>query len=215
MAGGRLQTACSSAFAPWRTHPDLAHRPRNEDLSRHVSCRSGRTRARFHPRHRPGRPGCEAAHDRRYPVSAGAQRLPAHRPRQVDLPEFRGGGGVRRPLPPALRRHQSHQGGAGVYRRDRARRALARLRLGQAPLPRVGLFRAALPVGRGPDPRRQGLCRRSVTGRDAHEPRHADRAGQEQPVPRPRPWRRTSICSAACGRASFRTARACCAPRSI
>ena len=29
-----------------------------------------------------------------------------------------------------------------------------------------------------------GLCRRPDTGRDAGEPRHADRAGQEQPVPR-------------------------------
>ena len=46
------------------------------------------------------------------------------------------------------------------------------------------------------------------------QPRHADRARQEQPVPRPHAWRRTSTCSAACGRASFRTARACCAPRS-
>ena len=35
--------------------------------------------------------------------------------------------GIRRPLPPALRRHQSDQGRAGIYRRDRARRALARL----------------------------------------------------------------------------------------
>ena len=41
-----------------------------------------------------------------------------------------------------------------------ARRALARLRLGRAPLSRVGLFRAALRLGRAPDPRRQGLCRR-------------------------------------------------------
>ena len=37
-----------------------------------------------------------------------------------------------------------------------------------------------------PDPRRQGLCRRPVAGRDARQPRHADRARQEQPVPRPR-----------------------------
>ena len=35
------------------------------------------------------------------------------------------------PLPSALRRHQSGQGRAGVHRRHRARRALARLRLGQ------------------------------------------------------------------------------------
>ena len=51
-------------------------------------------------------------------------------------------------------------------------------------------------------------------GRDARQPRHADRARQEQPVPRPRAWRKTSICSAACARANFPMARACCAPRS-
>ena len=40
-------------------------------------------------------------------------------------------------------------------------------------------------------------------GRDARQPRHADRARQEQPVPRPLASRRTSTCSAACGPASF------------
>ncbi len=34
-------------------------------------------------------------------------------------------------LSPALRRHQSHQGRAGIYRFDPGRRALARLRLGR------------------------------------------------------------------------------------
>ena len=92
--------------------------------------------------------------------------------------------GVRRPLPPALRRHQPDQGGAGIYRRHRARRALAGLRLGQAPLSRLRLFRAALRLGRAPDPRRQGLCRRPEPGGDARQPRHADGARQEQPVPR-------------------------------
>ena len=84
--------------------------------------------------------------------------------------------GVRRPLQPPLRRHQSGEGRAGIYRRDRARRALARLRLGPASPPRLGLFRAALRMGRASDPRRQGLCRRPVAGGDAAKPRHADRA---------------------------------------
>ena len=75
--------------------------------------------------------------------------------------------GIRRPLPSALRRHQSDQGGAGIYRRHRARCALARLRLGQAPLSRLRLFRAALRLGRASDPQRQGLCRRPVAGGDA------------------------------------------------
>ena len=153
IAGGRgLSHGSSSA----RLASGLAHRGRIWHIgaaqrgldSRHVGSRSGR---------QPGRDfirdiiqadlDAEAAHDRRHPLSAGAERLSAYRPRQVDLPEFRRRGGIRRPLPPALRRHQSDQGGAGIYRRHRARRALARLRLGQAPLSRVGLFRAALRSG--------------------------------------------------------------------
>ena len=43
-------------------------------------------------------------------LPAGAQRLSAHRPRQIDLPQLRPRARVRRPLPPALRRHQSDQG---------------------------------------------------------------------------------------------------------
>jgi glutaminyl-tRNA synthetase len=39
-------------------------------------------------------------------------------------------------------------------------------------------------MGRAPDPRRQGLCRRPAAGGDAREPRHADRARPQQPVPR-------------------------------
>ena len=50
--------------------------------------------------------------------------------------------------------------------------------------------------------------------RDPRLPRHPDRAGQGQPVPRTAPSRRTSTSSRACAPASSRTARACCAPRS-
>ncbi len=117
-------------------------------------------------------------------------------------------------LPSALRRHQPDQGRAGIHRRHQARRALARLRLGRASLPRVGLFRAALRLGRAPDP--QPATPMWTTSRRTRcaPARHADRAGPEQPVPRPRRWRRTSTCSAACAPASSPTARACCAPRS-
>ena len=85
----------------------------------------------------------------------------------------------RRPLPPALRRHQPDEGRTGVHRRDPARRTLAGLRLGRAPVSCVGLFRAALRMGRVPDPRRQGLCRRHATRSDAQPARHVDRAGAE------------------------------------
>ena len=144
----------------------------------------------------------------------GAQRLPAHRPRQVDLPQLRHRRRVRRPLPPALRRHQPGQGGAGVHRRHRGGRPLARLRLGRAPVPRVGLLRAALRVGRPPDRARQGLRRRPVGRRDPRAPRHADRAGPQLALARDGPSRRASTCSRGCAPASSRTAHACCARRS-
>ena len=125
------------------------------------------------------------AHRRRHPVPAGAQRLSPHRPRQVDLPELRHRRRVRRPLPPPVRRHEPAQGGAGVPRRDPGRRALARLRLGRAPVPRLRLLRAAVRLGGPPHPQRRRLCRRPVRRRDPRLPRHADRAWSREPVARP------------------------------
>ena len=62
-----------------------------------------------------------AAHvaEKRYPrihtrFPPGTQRLPAHRARQVHLPEFRHRARIRRHLQPAHGRHQSDQGGCGV-----------------------------------------------------------------------------------------------------
>ena len=140
-----------------------AGRPRQGDLPPTAAPRRGvpedwsRTRVserdthpgpdRLHPRDRGRRRARREAQDRRHPLPARAERLPAHRPRQVDLPQLRHRRRVRRPLPPALRRHQPHQGGAGVHRRDRGGRALAGLRLGRAPLLRLRLLRAALRLG--------------------------------------------------------------------
>ena len=145
----------------------------------------GRDRPRFHSRHRPGRPRRRKIPRDRDALPAGAERLSAYRPCQVDCPQFRHRPGICRPLPPALRRHQSDQGRAGIYRFDSGRRALARLRLGNRPLLRLGLFRAAVRMGGGPDPGRPRLCRRPVAGGNPRQARHADRARQEQPVPRP------------------------------
>ena len=76
---------------------------------------------RLHPRDHRRRPrGRQARRPRPHAVSAGAERLPAHRPRQVDLPELRPRRGVRRQVQPALRRHQPDQGRAGVRRVDPA-----------------------------------------------------------------------------------------------
>ena len=81
-------------------HDDRAHRTR---------FRASRI-FRFHPDDRGRRPrGGEARRPRRHALSARAQRLPAHRPREVDLPELRRRGRVRRHVQPALRRHQSRR----------------------------------------------------------------------------------------------------------
>ena len=170
-----------------------------------------RPTSRLHPRDRRRRPRGGPHHDGRHALPARAQRLPPHRPREVDLPQLRHRAGVRRPLQPPLRRHQPGQGGAGVHRRDPGRRPLARLRLGRAPVPRVRLLRAALRVGRRPHPGRQGLRRRPLRRRDPRVPRHADasRAGTRRGATGRST--RTSTCSRACARASSRTARGCCA----
>ena len=102
-----------------RARPRRGHL-RGAPLRRHA----GRRRA---SRRRAARPGEDP-----HPLSARAERLPAHRPRQEHLPQLRPGEGLRRHLPPALRRHQPGEGRAGIRRRDRRRRALARLRLARA-----------------------------------------------------------------------------------
>ena len=90
-------------------------------------------------------------------------------------------GRIRRPLQPALRRHQPDQGGAGTGRRHRARCALARLRLGHGSPPRLRLFRTThgwaedlIRAGKAyvDDQSQEEICVNS---------RHADRAGQNSP----------------------------------
>ena len=74
----------------------------------------------------------QARRPRRDALSARAERLPAHRPRQGDLRRLRPGAGVRRHLQPALRRHQPDHRGRRVRRGDPGRHPLARLRVGRA-----------------------------------------------------------------------------------
>ena len=132
---------------------------------------------------------------RRDALSARAQRLPALRPRQVDLPELRPGRSLWRRLPHALRRHQPREGRAGVRRRYPRGGAVARLRVGRAPVLRLRLLRQDVRLRHQPNQGRQGLCGLAVGRGDARQPRHADRGGQEQPLPRaqrrgqPRPLR--------------------------
>src|SRR5947207_3426634 len=62
-----------------------------------VGCRKGgRGRARLHPRHRRGGPWRGPPPERGDALSARTQRLPAHRARQIDLPQFRRRAGIRR-----------------------------------------------------------------------------------------------------------------------
>src|ERR1035437_9557690 len=65
---------------------------------------------RFHPRHRrrAHRGAQISAHP--HALSAGAERLPAYRPREKHLPELRHRPRVRRRLQPAPGRHQSNKG---------------------------------------------------------------------------------------------------------
>ena len=137
---------------------------------------------RLHPRNRRRRRG--RRRQRRacgHAFPARAQRLPAHRPRQGDLPRLRHRGRARRALQPALRRHQPGQGGRRVRGLHQGGRALARLRLARPRVLRVGLLRAALSGRRAPDPARAGLRRLALGRRDPRPSRHADRAGHDSP----------------------------------
>ena len=66
-------------------------------------------------------------------LSAGAERLPAHRPRQEHLPELRHRARVRRHLQSAHGRHQPDQGRRRVCRFHHRGRELADRRLGGRP----------------------------------------------------------------------------------
>ncbi len=144
----------------------------------------GRRADRLHPCHRPGRRrGGQTRRARHDAVSARAERLPAHRAREVDLPELRCGRRVRRHVQPAVRRHQSDQGRRRVRRRDQGGRRVAGFSLGPAAL-RVRLLRAAVRTGGRVRSEGARVRRQFERGRDPRAPRHADRAGPEQPVPR-------------------------------
>ena len=75
-------------------------------------------------------------------------------------------------------------------------------------------FEQALRVRGAPDPRGQGLRLRPVGRADQRVPRQLLQAGQGQPLPQPHRRGEPGPVPAHAGRASSRTARACCAPRS-
>ena len=115
-----------------------------------------------------------------------AERLPAHRPRQVDLHQLRHRRGVRRRLPHAVRRHEPGNRGHEIRRVDPARRALARVRLEGEALLRLGLLRATVRAGDPPDPGRVGVRGQPKRRGDPERPRHDHGTGRPQPASEPR-----------------------------
>ncbi len=124
-------------------------------------------------------------------LSARAERLPAHRTRQVDLPELRAGTRLRRPLPHALRRHQPRQGRAGVRRLHPRRGAAGSASPGTTAGETTSTTPATTSSTSTGSPSRWSCAGHAyVDSQSADEmrgqPRHADRAGPRFPVPRPR-----------------------------
>ena len=117
--------ACGRMHCSLERHLDATHHC--EDHHGHpiplrpISCAPSSKRTSKRQERRPGL----------HPFPPGTQRIPAYRPRQVHLPEFRSGPRLRRRLPPAFRRYQPWQGGPGLRGLHQGRRALARLRLGR------------------------------------------------------------------------------------
>ncbi len=176
--------------------------------------RGGRGSARFHSRHRGRRSADGTPDDGQDAFSAGAQRLPAHRPRQVDLPQFRRRAGVRRILQPPDGRHEPGQGRRRVRGLDSGRRALARFRVAGTDTVRVGLLRAALSLGRRADSSWQRVRGRPQRRSDSRLSRYADRARTRESVPRsPGRGEPRSLPPDARGRVSRRISRAARADR--
>ena len=153
---------------------------------------------------------------RRHPLPAGAERLPAHRPRQVDLPQLR-----HRRRSSAARCHlrfddtnpaKEEQEYVDV---DRGATCAGSASTGASTCYYASdYFEQLYDWAEQLDRDGQGLRRRPDRRRDPRAPRHAHRAGHATARTATAASRRTSTCSRACAPASSPTARACCAPRS-
>ena len=108
-------------------------------------------------------------------------------------------------LPPALRRHEPHQGGAGVRRLHHARTCAGSASTGASTCYYASdyfeqLYECAVELIE----ERQGLrLRPDVPTRSASTAARSPKPGTEQPVPRPVASRRTWTCSGACGPGEF------------
>jgi hypothetical protein len=126
------------------------------------------------------------AHDRRHPLPAGAERLPAHRPRQersASTSASRRSTAAR--LQPPLRRHEPGEGGRRVRRRHPRRTSAGSASTGARTSLRLGLLRPALRLAE--ELIRQGkayVCDLTADEIRATRGTLTD-ARQEQPLPGP------------------------------
>ena len=178
--------------------------------------RRRRTQARrLHSRdHCRGLEGRQVGGPRRDAVPAGAQRVPTHRARQVDLPQLRSRRGVGRPVPPSIRRYEPDEGRERVRRIHQGGRALAGLGLGRAPLLCIRLLRAAVWVRRRADREGPSVRGRPEPGGDQRAARHADTAGRGEPLPQPPGGGEPGPIPAHADGGSSRRGPGCCARRS-
>jgi len=103
---------------------------------------------------------------------------------KIDLLELRGGAGIRRPLPSALRRHQPDQGGAGVYRFQSSRDVRWLGSTGGRTFTNASDYFEQHYDWASTYPRRQGHVDDLAGRRDAGDARQSDRARAQQPLPR-------------------------------
>ena len=120
-----------------------------------------------------------------YALPAGAQRIPARRPRQSHSSGLRLGERIRRQVQPALRRHQSVERRNRIRRGHHRRREVARRRFRRPHFLRFRILRTALRMGRAVDQGRQSLRLRSHRRASARTARDLDRTRQRKPLSQP------------------------------
>ena len=175
------RVTCPAVSVPCAVLSIRRRNGRNEGHPRGVA---GRDAHQFHPPgNRRRRGGGKGAGRGRDAIPARTQRLPAHRARKVDLPEFRDRtrlSGSR--VPPAVRRHEPDEGARRLHGGNPGRRSLARIRLGRSAPPCLRLLRASVRLRGTADRVRQRLRVQPPARGDSRLARHPHRAGARQPV---------------------------------
>ena len=181
-----------------------AAEPTKDDDVQTARARARRRDARLHPRDRRGRRAQREAHDRRHALPARAERLPARRPREVDLPELRRRPGVRRAAATCASTTRTRPRRSRSTSTPSRRTCAGSASTGGSTSTTRPTTSTSSTSGRSCSIRSgQGLRRRPHRGPDPRAPRHPDRAGQGQPLPRPHGRRRTSTSSARMRKGEF------------